>query len=219
MSICRCRCCGCSLTRFAPPSWPGWQRPSSVSATCRTSSARNRPWSPITCGRCARLAWWIASQAAGLPTTASPPGPWTQSRPQSAGSPLPVMPRCPSGPGERAGHAPLLAHHEGPRPLMSDVVTERAVDSEGPVVARLATLAGLLAGGRLGAMDLGLLAGRALPGLDDALDAVEIGSVSLPIAVGLLLMMYPVLAKVRYTELGTVTGDRRMLVLSLVLNW
>jgi len=102
---------------------------------------------------------------------------------------------------------------------MSDVVTERAVDSEGPVVARLSTLDRFLPVWILAAMGIGLLAGRALPGLDDALDAVEIGSVSLPIAVGLLLMMYPVLAKVRYTELGTVTGDRRMLVLSLVLNW
>jgi ACR3 family arsenite transporter len=51
------------------------------------------------------------------------------------------------------------------------------------------------------------------------LGAVEIDGVSLPIAVGLLVMMYPVLAKVRYDRLDTVTGDRRMLVSSLVLNW
>jgi arsenite transporter len=69
------------------------------------------------------------------------------------------------------------------------------------------------------AMVLGLLIGRMVPGLDDALSAVEIGGVSLPIAVGLLVMMYPVLAKVRYDRLDTVTGDRRMLVASLVLNW
>jgi ACR3 family arsenite transporter len=71
----------------------------------------------------------------------------------------------------------------------------------------------------LAAMGFGLLLGRSFTGLDDALDAVQLGSVSLPIALGLLLMMYPVLAKVRYTELGTVTGDRRLLVTSLVLNW
>jgi arsenite transporter len=48
---------------------------------------------------------------------------------------------------------------------------------------------------------------------------VQVGSVSLPMAVGLLLMMYPVLAKVRYTQLGRVTGDRRLLIGSLLLNW
>jgi ACR3 family arsenite transporter len=88
-----------------------------------------------------------------------------------------------------------------------------------PVVARLSTLDRLLPVWILAAMALGLLLGRAVPGLGDALNAISIGSVSLPIAVGLLLMMYPVLAKVRYTELHTVTADRRLLVASLVLNW
>lgn len=69
------------------------------------------------------------------------------------------------------------------------------------------------------AMAAGLLLGRLVSGLDDALDAVKIGSVSLPIAVGLLAMMYPVLAKVRYDRIGNVTRDRRLLVPSLVLNW
>ncbi|WP_245974790.1 ACR3 family arsenite efflux transporter [Thermomonospora umbrina] len=69
------------------------------------------------------------------------------------------------------------------------------------------------------AMGVGLLLGRAVPGLDDGLDAVRVGGVSLPIALGLLLMMYPVLAKVRYDRLGSVTGDRRLLVGSVVLNW
>ncbi|GAB3086834.1 ACR3 family arsenite efflux transporter [Nocardioides zeae] len=69
------------------------------------------------------------------------------------------------------------------------------------------------------AMALGLLLGRLVPGLDEALGAVEVGSVSLPIALGLLLMMYPVLAKVRYDETGRVTSDQRLLVASLALNW
>ncbi|MGW1060792.1 ACR3 family arsenite efflux transporter [Micromonospora rubida] len=69
------------------------------------------------------------------------------------------------------------------------------------------------------AMVAGLLLGRLVPGLDTALDAVKIGGISLPIALGLLIMMYPVLAKVRYDRLDTVTGDRRLLVSSLVLNW
>src|SRR6476469_3912509 len=68
-------------------------------------------------------------------------------------------------------------------------------------------------------MGLGLLIGRVLPSVASALDAVKIGSVSLPIAAGLLVMMYPVLAKVRYTETGAVTRDYRLMVYSLVLNW
>jgi ACR3 family arsenite transporter len=87
------------------------------------------------------------------------------------------------------------------------------------VLQRLSTLDRLLPVWILAAMALGLGLGRAFDGLDDALDTVEIGSVSLPIAVGLLLMMYPVLAKVRYGELHRVTSDRRLLASSLVLNW
>jgi ACR3 family arsenite transporter len=69
------------------------------------------------------------------------------------------------------------------------------------------------------AMVVGLLLGKAIPDLDDALDSVKIDTVSLPIAIGLLLMMYPVLAKVKYTRLGHVVADRRSLAMSLVLNW
>jgi ACR3 family arsenite transporter len=69
------------------------------------------------------------------------------------------------------------------------------------------------------AMVAGLVLGRLIPGLDHALSMVEVGSVSLPIAIGLLVMMYPVLAKVRYDEIGHVTADRRLLVSSIVLNW
>ncbi|NES17123.1 MULTISPECIES: ACR3 family arsenite efflux transporter [Micromonospora] len=69
------------------------------------------------------------------------------------------------------------------------------------------------------AMVAGLLFGRLIPGLNSALEAVKIGGISLPIALGLLIMMYPVLAKVRYDRLDTVTGDRRLLFSSLMLNW
>ncbi|WP_254716783.1 ACR3 family arsenite efflux transporter [Actinomadura sp. WMMB 499] len=68
-------------------------------------------------------------------------------------------------------------------------------------------------------MAAGLLLGRTVPGMDDALSAVEVGGISLPIALGLLIMMYPVLAKVRYDRLDTVTGDRRLMAASIVLNW
>src|SRR6476661_4924319 len=69
------------------------------------------------------------------------------------------------------------------------------------------------------AMGVGLLLGRVVPGLGDALSAIEVDGVSLPIALGLLVMMYPVLAKVRYDRLDAVTSDRRLMVSSLVLNW
>ncbi|ROR35326.1 ACR3 family arsenite efflux transporter [Kitasatospora cineracea] len=69
------------------------------------------------------------------------------------------------------------------------------------------------------AMALGLGLGRLIPGLNDALAKVEVGGISLPIALGLLVMMYPVLAKVRYDRLDTVTGDRKLMASSLVINW
>jgi len=65
----------------------------------------------------------------------------------------------------------------------------------------------------------GLVLGRLIPDLNDWLDTVKIGSVSLPIAIGLLVMMYPVLAKVRYSQIGEVATDRRLMGTSLVLNW
>ncbi|MEF3120299.1 ACR3 family arsenite efflux transporter [Kocuria flava] len=71
----------------------------------------------------------------------------------------------------------------------------------------------------IAAMVAGLLLGRFVPGLDTALEAVRIGEVSLPIAIGLLVMMYPVLAKVRYDETHRIAGDRRLMGASLVLNW
>ena len=69
------------------------------------------------------------------------------------------------------------------------------------------------------AMAAGLILGWAVPDLNDALDGVKVDSVSLPIALGLLLMMYPVLAKVKYTRISGVISDRRTLLLSLILNW
>ncbi|GAA3515322.1 ACR3 family arsenite efflux transporter [Actinocatenispora rupis] len=87
------------------------------------------------------------------------------------------------------------------------------------IAARLSVLDRWLPAWILAAMAVGLGAGRLVPGLGDAVQAVRVDGVSVPIAVGLLAMMYPVLAKVRYDRLDTVTRDRRLLVPSLVLNW
>lgn len=69
------------------------------------------------------------------------------------------------------------------------------------------------------AMGVGVGIGYAFPRIADILDSVKVFNVSLPIAIGLLVMMYPPLAKVRYDELGRLRGSKRMLSTSLVLNW
>ena len=89
---------------------------------------------------------------------------------------------------------------------MSESTTERPEQLEVSVVAGLSRLDRFLPVWIGLAMVGGLLLGKLIPGLNDALDTVKVGAVSLPIALGLLLMMYPVLAKVRYGELDRVTA-------------
>lgn len=69
------------------------------------------------------------------------------------------------------------------------------------------------------AMAVGLLIGHFLPGIGEALSALEVGGISLPIALGLLVMMYPPLAKVRYEKTREIAADGRLMVVSIVLNW
>ena len=69
------------------------------------------------------------------------------------------------------------------------------------------------------AMGLGLLLAVFIPSFGELLHSWSIGSVSVPIALGLLVMMYPVLAKVRYSNAKAVAADRRLLFASLALNW
>jgi ACR3 family arsenite transporter len=87
------------------------------------------------------------------------------------------------------------------------------------VAARLPTLDRFLPLWIFLAMAVGIALGRLVPGLAPGLDALKLDTVSLPIAIGLLWMMYPVLAKVQYEKIPAIAGNGKMLATSLGLNW
>ena len=84
---------------------------------------------------------------------------------------------------------------------------------------RLSTIDRFLPVWILAAMALGILLGRVFPDLGAALDRLQIAGVSLPIAIGLLWMMYPVLARVKYESLGRFRAQGRLFATSMIFNW
>ena len=102
--------------------------------------------------------------------------------------------------------------------MTASTVSVPVAPDEVPILRRLSTLDRFLPLWICAAMALGILLGRVYPDLGAALDRVQLAGVSVPIAVGLLWMMYPVLAKVRYETIGRHARDTKLLGTSLVLN-
>jgi ACR3 family arsenite transporter len=103
--------------------------------------------------------------------------------------------------------------------MMSETTRPSSKGPTGNVVGQLSAIDRYLPLWIFLAMAIGVGLGAIMPGIKEVFNALSIGTVSLPIAIGLLWMMYPVLAKVKYEELGKITQAKQQFSVSLILNW
>jgi ACR3 family arsenite transporter len=108
---------------------------------------------------------------------------------------------------------------EGKKQHMTTYSQTTTAAQTGAVFQRLSLLDRFLPLWIFLAMAAGVILGAIFPDIQDTFDSLRIDTVSFPIAIGLLWMMYPVLAKVKYEELGNLRGQGRLFGVSIVQNW